>query len=348
MRGPKTTAPRLITSFTEFESVYGGLEPLALPADGDERVGYLAHAARAFFMNGGRRLYVSRVFAPRGPANPGVARFQIAVSGTTATWMARWPGRMGNVWIRIRVVRSKNLAYSHADFGVIQAKGVRKGAIVEIITGGGAAPDGDDALVPGNLAEVSISDTDGRQIFSRAGAPVPALVAADVIQLVQLQAEVQLDTERGTTYTELATHPDQKRYIGHILQKDDPQDENAVVFLEWDPTAATGNDIAANLLVALRNNSGIRLTGGNDGLLPPADGARESFAGREANLDNADEKATGLAALGEIDDIAIVAMPDAADLGDEDTNFTAHQALVAHCEICATASRCWTARPMPP
>src|SRR6185436_17442365 len=42
--------------------------------------------------------------------------------------------------------------------------------------------------------------------------------------------------------------------------------------------------------------------------------------------------ATGLAALGEIDDIAIVAMPDAATLATDDEIFTATQSLVAHAE----------------
>src|SRR4051812_40942732 len=67
-RGPSKTEPRLVTSFTEFERVYGGLEDLT--PDGTARHCFLAHAARAFFMNGGQRLYVSRVFAPRGPADP--------------------------------------------------------------------------------------------------------------------------------------------------------------------------------------------------------------------------------------------------------------------------------------
>ena len=52
----------------------------------------LAHAARAFFLNGGKRLYVSRVFAPSGPLNApdwGVAKRTIAVGGGTATWTAR-------------------------------------------------------------------------------------------------------------------------------------------------------------------------------------------------------------------------------------------------------------------
>src|SRR5713226_6471933 len=64
--GPTTCEPRLVTSFTEFESVYGGLEVLHAPGEADERLSYVAHAARAFFMNGGTRLYISRVFSPLG------------------------------------------------------------------------------------------------------------------------------------------------------------------------------------------------------------------------------------------------------------------------------------------
>ena len=51
--GPSRTEPRLITSFTEFERVYGGLGTLAAGPAGappPERLTYLAHAARAFFM----------------------------------------------------------------------------------------------------------------------------------------------------------------------------------------------------------------------------------------------------------------------------------------------------------
>src|SRR5215218_5778494 len=92
--GPTTTEPRLITSFTEFERVYGGLEPLNI--EGEERVNYLGHAARAYFLNGGKRLYVSRVFAPPAGAD-GVARHTFTVDGQNAAWAARWPGLAGEV-----------------------------------------------------------------------------------------------------------------------------------------------------------------------------------------------------------------------------------------------------------
>jgi len=47
----------LVTSMVEVAELYGGVESVA----SDARPPYLAHAARAFFLNGGRRLYVSRV-----------------------------------------------------------------------------------------------------------------------------------------------------------------------------------------------------------------------------------------------------------------------------------------------
>src|SRR5260221_14615905 len=90
--GPSTSEPRLVTSFTEFESVFGGLELLHTPTEAALRLSYVAHAARAFFMNGGTRLYISRVFIPRGidPAfHYRVATLPIPVSRTTATWASR-------------------------------------------------------------------------------------------------------------------------------------------------------------------------------------------------------------------------------------------------------------------
>src|SRR5262249_19666898 len=92
--GPLATAPRLVASFTEFEHVFGGLESLNF--GGEEYIPYLAHAARAFFMNGGKRLYVARVWTEgEGNATHGLASFDVAVNGSTATVRARWPGAMG-------------------------------------------------------------------------------------------------------------------------------------------------------------------------------------------------------------------------------------------------------------
>ena len=50
--------PTLVTSYAEFERAFGDLSS---PSD-DGKPNYLAHSARAFFANGGQRLYVARVF----------------------------------------------------------------------------------------------------------------------------------------------------------------------------------------------------------------------------------------------------------------------------------------------
>src|SRR5207244_11198648 len=60
-KGPLGETPELITSFGDFERIYGGLENLGT------RPNYVAHAVRAYFDNGGSRLYVSRV-VPAGLA----------------------------------------------------------------------------------------------------------------------------------------------------------------------------------------------------------------------------------------------------------------------------------------
>ncbi|WP_437640276.1 phage tail sheath family protein [Sorangium sp. So ce854] len=329
--GPSTTEPRLVTSFTEFERIYGGLEPLQLDGDPNPRVSFLAHAARAFFLNGGKRLYVSRVFSPISDTNLGRAELLLAEG---LAWRARWPGAYGKVWVETRVMRSKNIAVQKD--GVWQVTRARKGAVVEIYNAAPSPAPKDNAppSTTATLAEVDIDPDTGLQTFWRSDGTQVALAAATpwVIFLLEAQVDVIVDQDRRDAYAELGTSPAQTRYIGRILEKDNPQDENAVVYLDT-TNAPVGPGAAVRVLVALTDPSaGKRLSGGNDGAMPPANGARDSFGGVEADPDDADLKATGLAALGEIDDIAIVAIPDAGDLGNVDSSFTVHQELIAHCQ----------------
>jgi hypothetical protein len=104
----------VITSFGEFERVYGSVTNLSFSASDDAdppAVNYLAHAVRAFFDNGGSRLYIGRTFIPRtNPdgtvASDGVARSQpiVDLNGGNPNgqirFVARSPGSGLNLTIQ--------------------------------------------------------------------------------------------------------------------------------------------------------------------------------------------------------------------------------------------------------
>jgi uncharacterized protein len=330
--GPRNCEPRLITSFTEFERVYGGITPLTI---GGGRTAYLGHAARAFFANGGVRLYVSRVFASVSDTDLGPASGPVAVNGQTATWRARWPGAAGNVLVEAEVVRSKNVAYQKPSgtTTITQAQRAKAGAVVEVFPAGTATfPGPSEAPQAANLAVVEVDDAGVQTFVGETG--TTAVGSGDTIFLLEMRVKVTVNPERLDVYDELGTDPRQRRYVGKILQKDDPEDEDAVVWLEWPtpplPTPPPPPDpfLAARLLVALRGASPLRLTGGNDGVMPGPD----NLMGKEADPDDPLKKATGLEALGEIDDVAIVALPDGGTYDDLTLCEQAADRLIGHAE----------------
>ncbi|WP_206078410.1 phage tail sheath subtilisin-like domain-containing protein [Poseidonocella sp. HB161398] len=72
--GPRAGPPRLVTSFGEFERLYGGLADLEIAGlAGGPATNYLAMAVRGFFNEGGSRLYISAAFLAR-PGSDGLAR----------------------------------------------------------------------------------------------------------------------------------------------------------------------------------------------------------------------------------------------------------------------------------
>jgi phage tail sheath protein FI len=68
VRGPVDGLPQLVTSFADFRRRFGGYLPEAF---GNSR--FLAHAVRGFFENGGRRVYIKRVYNSGNPVDPGIA-----------------------------------------------------------------------------------------------------------------------------------------------------------------------------------------------------------------------------------------------------------------------------------
>src|SRR5262245_3983245 len=60
--GPIDLEPVLLTSLADFEAIYGDGAQLELGDGGQKYHNYMWHAVRAFFTEGGRRLYVARIF----------------------------------------------------------------------------------------------------------------------------------------------------------------------------------------------------------------------------------------------------------------------------------------------
>ena len=90
----------------------------------EEHINYTAHAARAFFANGGKRLYIARVFGERvaGAGAPALAtkdawgyatQTVVVTGGPAVTWRARWPGKFGEVHVAVSALRTKNVAFAY-------------------------------------------------------------------------------------------------------------------------------------------------------------------------------------------------------------------------------------------
>ena len=102
-KGPLGMASDVITSLSEFQRIYGGLADMRI--GGTAAPNYMAHAAKAFFDNGGGRLYVARTFTPADPEsgtdgtlqnNSASAAITASDDSTVATLRARAPGSGAN------------------------------------------------------------------------------------------------------------------------------------------------------------------------------------------------------------------------------------------------------------
>ena len=128
--GPLDLEPEIITSLVEFERTYGGKERLLfVSADGTSSTevdNYMWHAARAFFEEGGKRLYVSRVYSHASPAPPsGYSSAPITSPGTGLNVRARFPGRAGDARVTFTFNVGQNVLVDENPAIGITLAGVR-------------------------------------------------------------------------------------------------------------------------------------------------------------------------------------------------------------------------------
>jgi phage tail sheath protein FI len=107
--GPTDMEPDIITSLGEFELTYGDRQQLNFGDDGVMH-NFLWHAVRAFFAEGGKRLYVVRTFkAMTGKDGHATGSFPSS-GGTSAIQVtARFPGYAGNLRVRFTLRIGQNV-----------------------------------------------------------------------------------------------------------------------------------------------------------------------------------------------------------------------------------------------
>jgi hypothetical protein len=337
LNGPKATEPRVVTSYAEFERVYGGLEqfdgylaatlkPPQLPLP------YLAHAARAFFLNGGSLLYISRIYNPLSPDDNGVASAPVPIASqppSVANFSARWPGALGNVLVTVSAVRGGDVG-THTGPTAKVSGVASSGTILEIVSPPPATqPGAKTPLDPDKLVIVTIGG-DGTQTFTDRTNALKQPALTDWLLPVQVNVTVTVSPDRNDLYARLGLADGGNRAINQVLALDDPEDEDCVVWFDYDYTSAGTNAIWVLLgLVGTGEPIGqFRLSGGKDGAFPD----EAHFMGLPADPDDVTKKATGLEALAEVDDIAIVALPEAGGIADGDTRFLVTQDLIRHAE----------------
>ncbi|AGA33803.1 Phage tail sheath protein FI [Thioalkalivibrio nitratireducens DSM 14787] len=110
--GPLRGKPEVVTSFGEFERIYGDSGDLSL--GGTSVLNHTAVAARAFFDNGGKQLFVARTLAGinNTDADGGGSTAQLSTAadpGSVVTFRSRFPGAAGNYTLELHWRDSENL-----------------------------------------------------------------------------------------------------------------------------------------------------------------------------------------------------------------------------------------------
>jgi uncharacterized protein len=299
-RGPLSSGatgitPPLLTGIADFERIYG--------AANDLRVGtttvpnYLAHAVRAFFENGGGRLYVARVAATGATFATSGGLVSGAGADEQVTLSARFPGGgtmpgTSDVNLRARL--------QQVELATTKRLAARQqpGTLVRV---------GTDYFVLGTTPmETTAADATGWTNLSDDGA----------VSIVTLS--VAVDDPTGTTleYDGLGFHPRHPRYARLVLGGTPPRAADALT----NPIRlAIGDGVSAfelrSALMGAATQRTIELRGGTDGTGAPGIG---DYTG-------------ALDRLLALEDVAIVAAPGAAAL-EGSLPAAVNLALITHAE----------------
>jgi phage tail sheath protein FI len=344
--GPLYTPPDVLTSLADFEAVYGDGQPLLLggaPVDN-----FMWHAVRAYFTEGGQRLYVKRIYRGAGVTDAEVdqgGRASGAVGGIGIS--ARHPGVWGDFHVQLTLTVGQNVLSRQGIMPTL--RGVLDTDVVLVTVG--SPPNGTFAS-----AESYLNAATGLRTWrlQPAGSPAPAAIelssldpATDSVQIVTLTVSVAQNEPGAVPATWAGLPLDPAHQLGGT------PDSLSAVFAATgavaqttpiivDPGAgATGLSVLETLFAAdstlqaavLAPGStadartvSLVLAGGSDGDLP-TDGDYEGLV-------RPGDAKTGLVALQDLDDVSIVAAPGSTYgyLGNPDRAHAIVNSLIAHAQ----------------
>jgi phage tail sheath protein FI len=344
--GPTEGEPELLTSLGEFERIYGDGRQLEFTGDGPSH-NYLWHAARTFFEQGGKRLYVQRVLGELGAGEDGRATRTIGDDGAGAAIAvrARFPGIAGNRRVRLTVAVGQNLLSD--GVGGPRVAGLRPRdlvcvgpAFVAPNGGEGAAgdfyvaerlPDGGwEFVAPGGNVALDELAPDADQV--RLVTATLTVLPVEPGGLEQVWADLPLDPRhetgggRDSIFDRFAERPANRaaaRGLPLTVEGDGLADGVAALAALFREADALGEDgalreavlkfTADDAATQLGSSDQARsfefdLEGGSDGARP----TQAAYAGAERDVDVGGDAVTvksGLRSFEDLEDISIVAAP---------------------------------------
>lgn len=350
--GPAHGLPELVTSFGEFERVFGGLDRLEFADESERSHNYLAHAVRAFFDNGGKRLYVSRVFGVPDGEGATYGHAEATLDGGI-TALARFPGAAGDCRVSFTFRVGGNVLSTDRDPVTGNSFNVLRSVSPDdtVWLADPASPPGDPTSGQLARAERAFDSTLGRNSWTLhplSGAPIPiesGLVAGtDRVYPLTVSVEVTFTDRLGNvlrrdTWENLGFAPDARRSLQTVFAATIPSrsaELRTPIVLDFG-SLTTGPAVAdallslltpaidGNVFAARGRSFEAVLAGGTDGERPRA----EHYEGEERN-DGLVK--TGLRSLEDIPDISIVAAPGYSASVNQDDAQSVSNALISHAE----------------
>lgn len=342
--GPVDLEPDIITSLGEFERTYGDRQKLNF-SDTGPMDNFLWHAVRAFFEEGGKRLYISRVFKGNGDDGRATATLPDGGGAGAVTIKARFPGEAGNMRVRFDLVVGQNI------LGTDEKNNVRVSGLLDqdVVWIGDTTSPISSPPGAGSLYVASFDRDDQVWRFkSSASPPVETRLdqlspgQGDVVRQVTVSVTVIPRDPSSFPETWAALPADAKHQTAGTpdsLSAKFAAKPNSLALARSLPIVVTLGDSATtgiDVLAALFGINGQTLTdpdtpqfaevslkGGNDGTRPGA-----------AEYEGTEEPKKGLQMFEDIDDISIVAAPGATFnyAGNTSNANTIINLLIAHAQ----------------